>query len=351
MKMQIYKNFHVAVTALLAFMLIGCTSQPVNDVPRQINDPTITEVGSVFETQTERVNNCDGANPTYVVSYKTIESQKATFEVTVEAGGLVTGTPIPSALEVQLEAKIAAALAKDYGITTEKNHEIALTNPQGTYLEHTITWKVTRVKGLIEVVYGDGIAQVAFDQVAGVELYDRTSRPVANCPSQSIINPTQSLKPTSTDRPTATRPSATNSLVVTDTPFVPTPKPSSPEMYNFSACLQPCNGANARRDFPGGTTRIYVEWDYRNIPYGADYQRVWTMDGKEWIRYSCTWTGNSDGHDAVELREPYGLHSGTWEMRIYINGKMLIKEQIYLSGNHTYWDPAGTLNKCYGLTD
>jgi hypothetical protein len=150
-------------------------------VPQQINEPSIEAITPVFETQTERINNCDGTNPNYVVSYTTIEAQKATFEVTVGAGGMVTGTPLPTALEVQLEAKISAALAKDYGITTEKGHEITLENPIGSYLEHTITWKVTKIKGLIDVVYGDGTAEVAFDKVANVELYDRTSTPVSNC--------------------------------------------------------------------------------------------------------------------------------------------------------------------------
>ena len=93
----------------------------------------------------------------------------------VGAGGLVTGTPIPSVLEVQLEAKITAALAKDYGLTTEKDHSLSLDNLKGTYLEHTIEWKITRVKGLIEVIYGDGVAEVVFDKIANVELYNRTS--------------------------------------------------------------------------------------------------------------------------------------------------------------------------------
>ena len=134
------------------------------------------------------MNNCDGTNPTYIVSYKTIEAQKATFEVTVGAGGLVTGTPIPSVLEVQLEAKITAALAKDYGITTERNHEITLSNPVGTYLEHTITWKVAKVKGLFNVIYGDGVAQVSFDKVANVELYDRTSTSISDCSQISVLS-------------------------------------------------------------------------------------------------------------------------------------------------------------------
>ena len=190
---------------LAVFILTSCsTPQPGNTyiTPQQINEPTLAEISPVFETQVERINNCDGTNPTYNVSYKTIEAQKASFEVSVGAGGLVTGTPIPTALEVQLEAKITAALAKDYGLTTEKNHDLMLSNTQGTFLEHTITWKVTRVKGLIEVIYGDGVAQVGFEKIANVELYNRTSEPIGCDGSVSIppANPT-TLSPTSTQQP------------------------------------------------------------------------------------------------------------------------------------------------------
>lgn len=171
------KNQFISIV-LATFILVGCGTPAGNTyiAPQQISDPQIAEITPTFEIQIERINNCDSANPTYNVSYKTIETQKASFEVSVGAGGLVTGTPVPSVLEVQLEAKITAALAKDYGLTTEKNHDITLENPKGSYLEHTIEWKVTRVKGLIDVIYGDGVAQVAFDKIANVELYNRTSK-------------------------------------------------------------------------------------------------------------------------------------------------------------------------------
>lgn len=193
----------LVVIVLVTMFLTSCGSQsPANGyiVPQQISDPIIAEVAPIFESQNERVNNCDGANPTYVVSYKTIEAQKATFEVSVGAGGLISGTPIPTVLEVQLEAKIAAALSKDYGITTEKNHEITLSNPDGTYLEHKITWKVTKVRGLIDVIYGDGIAKVSFDKVANVELYDRVSTPIS-CSQSSVPStaPIPQNTPTTTD--------------------------------------------------------------------------------------------------------------------------------------------------------
>lgn len=195
---------HFVPLMLITILLVSCGSPAGNNnyiTPQQISEPKIAEVTPTFEVQIERINNCDGANPTYNVSYKTIETQKATFEVTVGAGGLVTGTPVPTALEVQLEAKITAALAKDYGLTTEKNHDLTLENPQGTFLEHTIEWKVTRVKGLIEVIYGDGVAQVIFDKIANVELHNRTSQSLGCNGNSASVLPTST---TSGNPPVAT---------------------------------------------------------------------------------------------------------------------------------------------------
>ena len=124
-----------------------------------------------------------------------------------------------------------------------------------------------------------------------------------------------------------------------------------PLAFDFSACQEPCNGNNSTKSFPGAIKNIYVQWNYENIPFGAEYVRSWAMDEKEWIRYECSWNGSESGQDSVILSEPKGLHSGTWELTISVAGKTLLKEQIYISGNWDYWDPAGTLHNCYGKTD
>lgn len=124
-----------------------------------------------------------------------------------------------------------------------------------------------------------------------------------------------------------------------------------PRMSNFSACIQPCNGSDSTKNFPEASTKIYVEWDYENIPYGSRYTREWRLNGKRWISYDCTWTGPESGRDSVKLTEPKGLHSGEWELRIEVNGMTLLVEQITLAGNWTYWDPAGILDSCYGTTN
>jgi hypothetical protein len=124
----------------------------------------------------------------------------------------------------------------------------------------------------------------------------------------------------------------------------------APRIYNFFVCSQPCDetGANASRTFPGGIKKIYARWSYENIPVGAQYTRAWTMDGQEWVRYNCTWPGPETGVDTVTLTEPDGLHSGTWEVTIAIDGVTLLREQIVVEGNWTFWTPAGEFNTCYG---
>ena len=131
---------------------------------------------------------------------------------------------------------------------------------------------------------------------------------------------------------------------------IPTKSPI-PRINNFSACKDPCNGSNSATTFPSAIKKIYLEWDYENIPYGAHYIRKWTMNGKEWIKYDCTWTGNEDGRESVKLTEPKGLHSGTWKLTILVDENVLLNEQINVSGNWDYWDPAGTVKSCYGTTD
>lgn len=201
------KKTPFSITGLvIVSLLAGCGGSPPASYipPQQISEPILSELIPTFEQQTERVNNCDGANPTYIVTYKTIEAQNATFEVIVGAGGLISGTPIPQTLEIQLEAKIAASLSKQHGVTVEKNHEIFLENTPGKYVEHVITWNVTRVKGMIDVLYGDGTAQVAFTKISNVELRDRRSNEISCDVNTVEVPPLGNL--TLTEEVTSTNP-------------------------------------------------------------------------------------------------------------------------------------------------
>jgi hypothetical protein len=122
--------------------------------------------------------------------------------------------------------------------------------------------------------------------------------------------------------------------------------PRGPDFYDFSACEQPCDGSNAKTVFED-VDKIYTQWKYRNIPVDAVYVRVWTMNGKEWVRYSCRWPGPTQGSELINLTEPKGLSSGIWEMTISINGTVLMREKIQILGEEYDWEPIGEVNRCY----
>lgn len=310
------KKLFVSIV-IITLIISGCGSPQSGNTyiaPQQINEPQIAEITPTFEIQIERVNNCDGANPTYNVSYKTIETQKATFEVSVGAGGLVTGTPIPSVLEVQLEAKITAALAKDYGLTTEKNHDITLENLQGTFLEHKIEWKVTRVKGLVEVIYGDGVAQVIFDKIANVELFNRTSQSLdCNSNSNSVIQ-----TPVSTDivATLETQPPATQTTVAKD------------EFDGWVMCWHGRDGYEYLIGYPESDVKQGVNLNFnltnaqgRNIEVANDSLKMCYVNG-EWYGYpdpnewfpSVSYLKLQDGEFLVCSDSP-GCQGKQWKLR------------------------------------
>lgn len=160
--------------------------------------------------------------------------------------------------------------------------------------------------------------------------------------TQTALSPT--LPPTT---PPLVLASSVTAVPVENINVEPTITPYVSRIYNFSACPERCTGANATRVFSEATKKLYVQWEFENIPIGADYARVWSMDGKEWVRYQCTWPGPNSGTDFVTLREPGGLRSGDWEVTILVNGTVLLREQIQVQGNWTYWDPAGTRYSCY----
>jgi hypothetical protein len=122
-----------------------------------------------------------------------------------------------------------------------------------------------------------------------------------------------------------------------------------PRAHNFIRCEGPCR-ADSRAlttAAPAGSTALHFQWQYSDIPVGAQYTRAWRLLGKgEWIRYQCQWPGPEDGVQAIRLTEPLGLHAGTWEVIVTVDGREILREAVEVAGNHTYWDPAGVYNRC-----
>lgn len=151
--------------------------------------------------------------------------------------------------------------------------------------------------------------------------------------------------------PTATlaAPAGVPTVVARKPASQPTDPPPAPQVWDFAACQsQPCSEGNATRTFPEAARKIYLHWRFKNIPSGAHYVRRWTMDGNEWVRYDCTWSGAETGSADIDLTEPDGLHSGTWEVTITVDGVELLREQVVVEGNWNFWTPAGVFGTCYG---
>ena len=152
-------------------------------------------------------------------------------------------------------------------------------------------------------------------------------------------------EPETTTQPTL--PAATGLPTQTAKNTPPETQPSG-KIYAFQACLEPCNGSNAQSTFPSKTKNIYLTWKYENIPAGAHYIRTWSLDGREWVRYDCTWTGLRSGQEMVNpLTEPRGLASGSWEMVILVDDVEWLRESLTVEGKWDYWDPAGVFHTCY----
>jgi len=182
------------------------------------------------------------------------------------------------------------------------------------------------------------------DEIAAQQIQTQIAA-TASAPIEQVFSPSQTSipviepVPTSTDVPPAT---LTPIPIPTDTPVIS-------RIYNFVACPASCNGSNATRAFSEAIKVIDVHWDYENIPYGAKYERIWSMEGRQWARYTCTWTGASNGTETqVTLSEPDGLHSGIWRVRILIDDVELMNEIFEVVGNWGFWEPGGNFDTCYG---
>lgn len=118
-------------------------------------------------------------------------------------------------------------------------------------------------------------------------------------------------------------------------------KPVSPEILDFSSCIELCDGTNSQSVFPEDTTQIHLYWRYENIPIGSHYIRTWKHNGNIWVQYECVWKGPVSGEGRVApLTEPYGFHSGQWIMTIELDDTIIFQSNpINLEGDNNYWNP------------
>jgi hypothetical protein len=161
--------------------------------------------------------------------------------------------------------------------------------------------------------------------------------------------PTPIVSSPPTDVPTPIDTQPTKAVIVETSTNIPSI--TLPKIYGFQTCVSLCNGQNSSKSFSEGIKKIYAQFNYENFPSGIKYVRTWSLNGMEWIRYSCNWDGPTSGTEVLTLKEPQGLRSGTWEITIIVDDKVVLKDQITVNGNWDYWDPAGTINACHGTVD
>lgn len=119
------------------------------------------------------------------------------------------------------------------------------------------------------------------------------------------------------------------------------------QAFNFMRCDGPCtdNSTPVVSPVPEQNRRMFVQWEYNNIPVGATYTRSWKVLGKgEWVRHECEWAGPSDG---IQRSTIYGgeggLYSGTWELVITVEGEEILRETVKVAGDTKYWAPLGVI--------
>lgn len=268
------KHYSILILVSLAFLLFGCSgaspsvTTATGTMPRQIKEPQLGAPAVIQTVQRVRTSNCDGLNPKTTVSRSLQQGQGTSFEVQVEAGGLVKGTPIPLVLEAEIEARVRGALARITNTTLQDSISLNLQMDQGKEYDHTITWNETRVKGIIELVYPDAIARLAFERVIGLELAGRISNP-NGCIGQtsSTINPISTIlpvQPTYTPLPT---------LTLYPTVPLPTARPTSPSFTPTVVQVMPA-----------------IQ------PHGYCYGNCWDYDDSA---RTMTWRYIADGNEDV----------------------------------------------------
>lgn len=155
-------------------------------------------------------------------------------------------------------------------------------------------------------------------------------------------SPTPATAPSGTVQSATPSPASVSSLPPTSTVI------GSAAAFDFQTCPTLCNGTNASDSFSAGVKKIYAQFNYDHFSPGIKYVRTWSLNGMEWIRYSCNWDGPTSGTEVLTLTEPEGLHSGIWVMTILLNDTVILRGEVSVLGNWTYWAPAGTINACHG---
>jgi serine/threonine protein kinase len=156
--------------------------------------------------------------------------------------------------------------------------------------------------------------------------------------------PTQTVEVTAlpTASPTVTRTqTSTPTPVNTPTPTaMPSKTPQPPTQTVTATAAQPWFGPisfclqidaqnrciNPTAHLPAGTTKFYVSWEFRDVPYGAPFDRYWYHDGRLLKKVADTWDsawGSPTGVEYTYYHYAPGFASGEYRLDLYLYGELL----------------------------
>jgi hypothetical protein len=157
-----------------------------------------------------------------------------------------------------------------------------------------------------------------------------------------VVPPTKALAVPS---PAATQAPVVPSPAPTQAPIVPTPAPTNPPSTggSFSPIVFSIGENNekpvdTRIAFPDGVTMVYAIFSGVKLTDGQAWRHEWYYNGElqDALSDSSTWDASTAGPDAVwwlTIYNEVGVRTGKWELRLYVNDKMVQSGQFTIEKN------------------
>lgn len=196
----------------------------------------------------------------------------------------------------------------------------------------------------ISIKYADakGTSFAAADNV-NLEIVSPTAAPTITHTVTPTVTATSTA--TSTKPPTPTvrivgtiRPILTPRPVITTRPSsTPTPD-SAPRFGTIDFCLAIDNSnrcINPTKNLPAKTKKFYISFEYRNIPLGSRFDRIWYYNNKVFKKNQDTWDSDWNSPTGVEFtffEYTQGLAAGVYRVELWIAGKLLQSGEVTIGG-------------------
>jgi len=114
---------------------------------------------------------------------------------------------------------------------------------------------------------------------------------------------------------------------------------------------EPINPGTA---FPAGTTMVYAIFAYEGIERGTTFKYIWYLDGEEDVGDADMWESAESGTYWVNLYNDDGLVSGTYELQLFVEDRLVQTGSFAIGGAPAKGDGApiiGSITFATALTD